>query len=349
MKPPATYRQSLLAAFETCPRRTWYDLKLWPDDLTVGYMESSADLGSLLHEVYAELLRTLYRQGEEQISTQEAVEVMYEVDAKSDIVLPADEREDLKMLTLRFCEYRFDPRRIISIEQGLQTIVKGQDGIERTLTGHPDVLMADPPKGLIVIDYKTGWGVPRTPRKAPEEGEIVGKQYLSARGHVQLDVYGLLALRNYPTAEYVTLRELHLRSGEKREATLHRDELEHVEREVGVQMQKLERGITEGITSKVWKPRPGKHCLRSCPVAMSCPVPQEQRGDGSLATHEDADAAAARFVVVDAVRQQLRDQLKAAYEADGYAPKVGDGREVRWKDKPEGGRTFGVHEIEEAA
>jgi hypothetical protein len=81
-------------------------------------------------------------------------------------------------------------------------------------------------------------------------------------------------------------------------------------------------------------------------VAKSCPIPDEQKGVGSLITPELADEAAARFVVVDAVRQQLRDGLKAVFEETGRAPLVGDGRSVRWKDKPTGGRSFDVHEIE---
>jgi hypothetical protein len=198
----------------------------------------------------------------------------------------------------------------------------------------------------IIIDYKSGWGVPRRPRQAPAAGEaITGAQYLSDRGHFQLDCYGLLALREYPAAGRVTLRELPLRypSEPPREATLTREDLEHVERELGVSMMHLERGLQEGAASQVWKPRPGRHCARKCPVARSCPVPAEQRGAGAVESPQDADREAARFVTVDALRTQMRDALKAFHERTGYAPQVGDGTVVRWAEKPGGGRSFGIH------
>ena len=342
------YRQSLLTSFQTCPRRTRASLEL-PGDLTPGYSGALADLGSVTHEVFAEILRTMYRHGETQMATQESVEVMYEVLARSDLVLPADEREDLLMFTLRFVEKPWDVRRILAIEQGLTAEIVCQDGQARTLTGRPDLLIADPPDGLIIVDFKSGRGQPKSPRQAPPEGETVtGKQYLSDRGHAQLDQYGLLVLRAYPQASRVILREVHLRSGSVREAVLGRDELEHVERELGVLMLQLERGVAEGPESKVWKPRPGGHCVRACPVARSCPIPVEQRGDGGIAGERDADDQASRFAVVDAQRQQLRGSLKAFHEQTGYAPRVADGKAFRWKVKPDGGRSFGMWEPESA-
>jgi len=342
MKPLESYRQSILAGFEVCARRTYHSL-ITPDDLPVGYVGSTGDLGTVAHAVFAEILRTLRKHGESQMSTQEAVEVMREVQARADVVLPADEREDLKMLTLRFCEYEWPPNRILAIEQRLATEVKGQDGKPRILTGQPDLLLAHPPATVIICDYKTGWGRAKEPRQKPSEGEVVvGKQYLSERGHFQLDIYGLLSLRAYPAAQEVILRELHLRSGQIREARLHRDELEHVEREVGIQMQLLERAISEGDGSKLWRPRPGHQCLRQCPVARSCPIPAEQRGVGAIESQEDADDQAARYQVVDAVRQQLREGLKAYHEATGHEPAIGDGKVLRWHETTSGGQSFGV-------
>jgi RecB family exonuclease len=342
MKALDSYRQSLLANFETCPRRTRFALE-GREDISAGFVEASAALGSLTHLVYAELLRTLYRTGHEQVPTQEAVEVMYEVMAASDIVLPADERESLRLFTLRFCEWRWEASRVLALEHRLEAQVVCQDDKTRTLTGAPDVLIADPPDGIIIVDYKSGWAVPKAPRKPPEDGPITGKQYLSSRGHFQLDCYGLLGLRAYPQAARATLRERHLRSGETREATLYRDDLEHIERELGVQMQKLERAICQGARSKAWKPRSGHHCLRQCPVARSCPIPAEQRGDGHIGSDAQADREAAVFAVLDAQRQQTRSGLKAYWEETGYAPKVGDGREMY---KPDG-KSFGMHEPED--
>lgn len=337
------YRQSLLRSFETCPRRTRFGLEL-PGDLTTGYTEASADLGKAVHAVNAEILRTLHQHGEEYMPTQEAVEIMYEVLVRADYVLPADEREALLGMTLWFVSKPWDTRRILGLEKRLSTEIACQDGVMRTLTGQPDLLVAAPPSTIIIVDYKSGWGRPKQPMKTPAEGEVVsGKQYLSDRGHYQLDSYGLLAMRQYPAVQEAVLRELHLRTGEVREAVLRREELEHVERELGLQMMLVERGIAEGRDSKVWKPRPGSHCLRQCPVARSCPIPTEQRGDGAVDDDSDADAQAERFAVVDAQRQQLRARLKAYHEQTGYAAQVGDGKVMRWKGEV-GDRSFGMHD-----
>jgi len=114
-----------------------------------------------------------------------------------------------------------------------------------------------------------------------------------------------------------------------------------------VKMMLLDRAIDEGPGGALARPRAGKQCLRGCPVKRTCPIPAEQRGLGALDSQEAADAEAARFVVVDALRQEQRDALKAMHEETGYAPKVGDGREMRWRDRPSGkGREFGVWEPE---
>jgi hypothetical protein len=281
--------------------------------------------------------------------TQEAIEIMREVMLAGEWVLPAEAREDLRWLTLSFASnYEWRPERIIGLEQRLSLDLLCPDGKMRTLTGQPDALLADPPNGIVIVDFKSGRGKPRAPRQKPPEGEtIMGKEYLSDRGHFQLDCYGLLALSSYPAAQRATLRELHLRSGEVREAVLGRDELEHVEAEIAQQMMLLDRAIAEGLRSPLARPRPGHHCLRACPVARRCPIPAEKRGVGALDSPEAADAEAGRFVMIGGLRETMRDALKAHVEETGYAPEVGDGTVIRWGPNKSGGRSFGVHPPEE--
>ncbi len=344
--PLPSYRQSLLAGFERCGRRTWHSLQA-PDDLALGWVDATGDLGSAVHDVIAEMLRTLRGQGEPQMSTEEAMVIMREVYAASGIVLPAKERDELRGMILSFAGYRFNSKRIMAIEGPLSAEIKCPDGKLRTLTGRPDLLVADPPEGVVIDDWKSGLGKPKTPRGAVEGEPITGKQYLSDRGHFQLDCYGYLAMMRYPAAQYAILRELHLRSGEVREATLGRAELEHVEYELGAQMQKLETAILEGADAEAFRPRPGKQCLKQCPVARSCPIPEEQRGVGSIEDDAIADEQAARFVVIDGVRQQLRAQLKAVFEETGRAPEVGDGTGLYWKVSAKGKRDFGVWPLDQ--
>lgn len=389
-KRPSTYRQSLLRSFEVCPRRALHEL-LIPGDLSVGNVGSSADLGSATHAVFHEIVATLRgphnissqpggrRQVIEQLSTQEGVEIMYEVLAAGEWVLTAQDRDDLLQFVLSFCsspKYRWQPGRIIAQETRLSLDLLCPDGITRTLTGQPDLVLSDPPDGLIVVDYKTGRGQPPTPRPKckrcgegashpnhrrdghctftpPGEDEpIVGRQYLSEGGTYQLDIYGLLVLKGRtadgyllaPRAQRVTLREAWMRFGERREATLGIDELEHVEREIALQMMLLDRAIDKGPESgsKLTNPRPGRHCVRACPVSLSCPIPEEQRGEGAIQSPEDADENARRWVKVRASDKALRERLKAWHEQTGHCPEVGDGTVVRWEGE-KGSRKFGAH------
>src|SRR4051812_7127879 len=111
LAPLDAYRQSLVTSFAVCARRTRFALQ-GRGDFATGYTEATADLGTVFHAVAAEILRTLWRQGEQQMPTQEAVEVMYEVVAAGSIVLPPDERDDLRRLVLRFCDLKWNPRAI---------------------------------------------------------------------------------------------------------------------------------------------------------------------------------------------------------------------------------------------
>jgi PD-(D/E)XK nuclease superfamily len=329
---PFTARQSTLRGLEQCGRRTWFDIEAGTDTVR-GYAEASGDLGTVMHSVAEEILRTLWRQSETQMSTQESIEVMYEVYARSPIILPADELDDLVWLTLRFVEREWRVEKLLAVEERINVPIVCQDGVTRILSCQPDALFAGSTDTIIVADWKSGKGKPKQPRERQEglpEDTAVGKQYLSERGHYQADSYSLAALHRYPAAERIVFRELHLRSGQIREAILGRTELEHVERQIGIHLMKLDYALRDGEQSKVWRPRPGSHCSRQCPVARSCPVPAEQRGVGAIEDHETADREAARYVVVDAVRSQLRDGLKTHFNETGYAARTGDGREVRW-------------------
>jgi hypothetical protein len=346
-QPQASYRQSLLASLEVCPRRTYHSL-ITPDDLACGYVEWTGDLGTVVHAVFEEIVRTLYRQGETRISTQEAVEIMYEVYAKSPITLPQEATETLVQLTCRICEFEIPARRVISLESQLSTELVCQDGVARTLTGIPDVVIGVPPDGFVIGDWKSGWTNLKTPRDHETGDPVEGAEYLTRRGKLQRAIYCLLVFRNYPAAKWVRFEEYHLRSGRVHRATMGRDELEHVERMAGAHLMKLERGIAEGESSPVWKPRPGPQCARQCPVALSCPVPQEQRGLGAIDSDELATAEGDRWVVVRALDKQMRGQLKTWHEETGRPIPLADGRELRWGQKPSGkSRLFDAWEPED--
>jgi hypothetical protein len=343
---PDVYRQSLLNGFTTCARRTKFGL-LAGEEHTLGWVGHTGDLGTALHAVAREILRTLYRQGEPQMPTQEAVEVMYEVVKGLPFALPAEALDDLRWLTLAFAGYRWNPKRILALEEEIRVPIECPDGVTRTLKGQPDILVADPPSGLIVVDLKSGRGRPKGPRVEPEQGEVVeGREYLA--GTFQGDVYALLGLHTYPAANRVIFRELHLRSGQIRQMTLGRDELEHVERKVAVMMMQLDRAITEGPRSELWAPRPGGHCTRRCPVSRSCPVPREMRGEGGIATKPQADQAARALAVLEGQRAALISQLKAfAKDPGNPLPMANDHEFAGWNPPLGRGRKFGLWDVKD--
>lgn len=376
---PGTFRQSILAGWETCPRRTMHDL-LSPDDSLRGWVDTSGLLGTAFHAFAAEYLRTLHKYGHARLGdpddehgggTEEAMAIMREVYDGLPFTLNTQDRHTLRMLVLKFTRIPFPPSRIAladnghpAIERRLTLDVECKDGVTRTLKGQPDLILLDPPNGLIIRDWKTGQGRPKDPRDrdkvivSEKTGNelVVGRKYLSDRGHFQLDVYGLLALKGRlddgtmlsPLARRVTLQEYHLRSGQVRQATLEWDDLEHVEHDVEAHLRRLDDAIGEGDGSELWAPRPGSHCLRQCPVARSCPVPLEQRGVGAFESQDDADAAAAMVARWEAVRDQELSRLKE-WNLAGNPPGQPNAREAyRWGPEPDawkekgGGRSFKI-------
>lgn len=327
------YRQSRLKAYTECPRRTVLD---------AGFGGTPADLGSAVHAVAARILETLKETGEFQIPTQEAIEIMYEVMAEGPWVLDLEDQDWLRQMTLSFTEFSWNPAHILKVETRLYADIVCPDGKTRTFTGTPDAVIADPPRGVVIPDFKSGLAIPRTPREMPTEGEpIVGWEYLSEGGHFQGRGYGVLAMRNWPRAQYATTREQNLRwGGPPREATITRDELEHAERQLGLLMMQLDKALEEGEGSKLAYPRPGPQCTTRCPVARSCPIPQEQRGLGALATLEDAKAEAERLQVISALRDQMTKALKAHHEATGEFIEVGSGELLGWHVSDSGKRRF---------
>jgi hypothetical protein len=351
IEPRLRYRQSRLRAYVSCPRST-----VLASEHTTGTIGSSADLGSALHAVIAEILRTLSRAGESQMATEEAVCVMREVTAAGPWVLTAEdycgtrnldgtsEQPGLVQMVCSFAQERWLPSRFMAIEKRLSMEILCPDGEVRLLTGTPDLVIADPPDGVVLVDHKSGRGKPPTPTGLPEGEPIRGVDHLSEGGYTQLVIYAALAMHEWPRVKRATLKECNWRwLGPPREATMTRDDLERVIPFIGELMMKVDRGLREGDGSEFAKPRPGKHCDKRCSVARSCPVPVEQRGLGAIDGEDTADAEAQRWAVVKALQPQMRDAIKAFHEGTGYCPQVSDGLVARWKQKANGkGRDFGI-------
>lgn len=349
------YRQSTLRALEVCPRRTRFALEA--GELTTGWTGGSTRLGTLFHQFVDEYLNTLKNPdyGDDNgpatsLATEEAVNVAREVYAASPHLLDADDYGALIGMAVRFCDFPWDVRRILFQEDDLRTELVCPDGEVRTLKGAPDLVVSDPPHGVIIYDWKTGKGQPKSPRQKEEDGEAVeGEQYLSDVGKFQRQVYGALVLRALPSVHYAVMWEVPMRFPKygPRYARLSRDRLEHVEPRIAAHMMKLGRGVTEGEGSDVWAPISGSQC-NHCEVARSCPIPAGMRGDGAVGTQVEADIEARRYSRGKAMYTQAAERLKARAEA-GLPPGRPNGREeLRWGPEVDawqrkgGGRKFGL-------
>lgn len=321
-----TVRQSRLRKLDDCALSLKFELEHGD-----GWSSHPMARGTLMHRAYAEALRTMRRLDEKRIPVAEALEILYEVcrqrgvPPEEVVTVPLREMRDMRMEMIKFAaDNRFDVDRIVDIERRLEAVVtydSPQGLVERTITGQLDVLMADPPDGAIVIDHKSSWGL-------PPAGDSEDPSHVSYAGYFQLRTYAFLVFRNYSAVQHLTLREFYPRYSEVREAVIRRDDMEHVEREMSMLVERFDALVASGSESRMWMPTPGAHCQR-CSKPGSCPIERESRGEGAIVTEEDAKRYAAEAVVAQRVLSHRRAALKARADARGPIPvKDAKGRRV---------------------
>ena len=147
MIPEGAIRQSTLRMLDECA------LGMHFGELTAAHNTHPQAAGILFHATAAEILRTLWRAGEEEISTQEAVEILYEVARQRDV--EPDQRvrcswRDLALVRLGVIKLvsdnKFSIDRLVAVEDRLTVPITyvTEDGelIERLISGQPDALLA---------------------------------------------------------------------------------------------------------------------------------------------------------------------------------------------------------------
>lgn len=331
------HRQSLLAKLDQCPLSTRFELE------GARYTSPAAARGILFHRFADEVLNTLRRTGESTIPTEEAMVILREVETQrgvpdSEVVLcGAQEREMLRVLAIKFSREPFLSERIIGVEDHLEATVTYHRGdgspVERRVTGRPDALIADPPGGAIVLDYKTAWAAPGEgypPPSADEPDEQGQDTRISVEGYFQQRLYGFLVFRTFPRIDRVTLREFYPLPSEVREATIRRDQLEHLEAEICLLVEILDRGLQGGSDSELWRPSPGRWCSY-CRRPNSCPIEAEARVvGGGITSQAQAERVAAEVAVAEPIRKAGIVALKAWHENTGRAVPVRDAK-GRWE------------------
>jgi hypothetical protein len=345
-------RQSRLATFDSCPLAALFEIGGHE------FSNRAQARGILFHRVASEILRTIKRTGEVMIDVAEGLEIMYEVAAQrglppEEVVhLPLAEQRILRMAVICFCHHNtFTPSGIIDVERRLYAKVSYPDRqtgntVERVITGQPDAVIADPPEGALVPDWKTTRQAPPKYEGADENTDA-GVSYM---GYFQQRVYAKLVMDTYQAIQRVTLWENYVLPGEVREATVHREQLEHIDRELATLVELFDRALAGGSKSPLWQPSPGRHCSY-CPKPTACPIEADVRvfasqNGGGITSDSAARRFGAEYVLAKATYKALHEALKGWVEIHGPIPvKSSKGRyQLRWKQNSTGtGRTFGAH------
>lgn len=360
--PALRYRVTTLRRYATeCPRST-----ILGSTLTTGSIGTAGDRGSLLHAAIAEVLRTLWRANERRFErTEEAVVILRETAAHGPWVITPDDmfgarnadgtsaRSGLVQMISSFAQEEWPVSRFMIIE-GAQRPFQGEgrmtadipcpDGEVRTLSGAPDLVIADPPNGALIIDHKQGMARPVQPREPIPEGQpIRGVQYLTdpQGDYFQLCGYAVLVMTAFPAVKVVTGRERNWRwMGPWREVTIRREDLEHILPYLGTTMMQYDKGMREGEGSELAQPRAGKQCATRCSVKHSCQIPAEARGLGAIDSEAAADEMTRRWRVIRALEPDMRKAIKHWNEETGHCPDAGSGQVARWNGE-KGDRKFG--------
>ena len=357
------FRQSLMASMDNCALSTLFDLE------GSAYNNAAQARGIIFHRFAAELLRTLRATGETTIPHEEAMRILYEAAAQRDVadedvvVVPARERRTLRICALALANVPMNMSRLIAVEERLTAELRypdpdGGDRI-RFITGQPDALLMDPPNGAIVLDWKTAPSAPAAPKDGQQDHWTGDHNHVSYEGYFQQRVYALLVMRNFPSVEQVTLREYYVLPKEARTATVPREALEHIEQELAVICETLDRAIAGGSASKMWRPSPGRHC-DYCRRPTSCPIEREARvfgaggGDktaGGITSESQAARVAAEDVLAVRVHKEAHEALKAYHETTGRPIPVRNAKgrsEYRWGQTSSGSRRFGIHQVSQS-
>jgi hypothetical protein len=349
------YRQTLLSNMDNCALSVRFDLE------AIDITNAVQARGIIFHRFAAEYLRTLQRTGEVSMPHEEVMQILNEAARQRDVpdrdlvFVPARERRLLRIAALRLGAMHLNMARLIAVEDRIETTLEydhpKHGKVKRQISGTPDAILADPPNGAVILDWKTAPSAPAA-QKSDEHGKHVQShwsgdhEHVSYGGYFQQRFYALLVLDNYPTAQRATLREYYPIPAESRNATVPRDALEHIRTEMTLLVEMLDRALEGGSESEVWKPSPGKHC-GYCSRPASCPIEREARAiEGGIASDAHAARIAAEVAVADVVRGEGLKALKSYHEETGRPIPVKDAkgrREWRWGTDSSGKRRFKQH------
>lgn len=346
MKAPETYRQSLIATFDSCPLRAKFsmeDVRRTPSPI--------AARGTLIHRFVHKAIKKMHASGERGYPVEMGMDLLTEIlcqhDVPSEEVVPItmEEMKWARVIAVKWCEtVNIDARRMLAAEERFFADLTLPTGETVKITGQLDLLLADPPDGLWVVDYKSGWKRPVEPRNQ-EKAEREGSG-LTSLGWAQWLIYSYLMFENFPSIHRVIFGEHHLLRGEKRYARMERWEMERLRDVLAAQVALLHQAVQEGPDSARWIATAGPHCAL-CSNPRACPILDDDQLD--IETPQGRQRIAQEWVVSTETRKRRRDILDGLVDVYGPIEVLhSDGRRVvGWDIDPNGKRNFGMFEPKE--
>lgn len=305
-----TLRQSRLATFDDCALLAGFDLKY-----REGWSDHDQASGQIFHRFAAKALLEMVDRNETKLPTDVALAILRETLRQHDVPdedvvsIPMSKVKDLRWMVVKWShDNTFTIKNLVAVEKRLEAPVYYDNPaggfVERRLTGQLDALFVEGADHAILLDWKSGWGLP------PEKG-------ISEGGYFQQRFYAFLLMKTYPSIQRVTLREFYVRFSDTREATMARDKLPEVEEELAALAERFDR--TYEIGGALWKPSPGKHCSY-CPLPHKCPIFPDVRRSGAIQDWDDAKRVAAELIVAKSAVKARDGAAKAWARAHGPIP-----------------------------
>ena len=307
--------------------------------------------GTIAHRVFAKCLQTMDDNDTNSIPPDLAVAILREVlrqadvDPRDVVQVPLAHVKDLAWVVVKWAnDMAFNIAALVDVEQRLKARLHYDhpDGgfVERMFTGQLDALFieGEDMEHAIVLDWKDTWGLP-------------GPQDLSFDGYFQQRAYAFLVMKNYPTVQQVTLREVYVRFSEPREASVFRSDLPEIEAELAALVENFDRAYQNGKmpwspqaksmrrrmrearkkgdrqrydairreyerTVGQWKASPGAHCAY-CPRPTACPIVPSVRRAGRITDPESAERVAREAIAADEAASRSKTALRTYVDKNG--------------------------------
>lgn len=262
------------------------------------------DFGALEHEaIQAYLLHLI--QTRQDFAPQDVPQVWDRFARGYVWVIPEDRWTEARRLLERFArDFRLEVDTVWDTEPRMAVSWEGEPvewwDPRAWVRGRPDLVRV---QGFVadVDDWKTNWA----PSPSIDE-------------NFQAQTYAWLLHLWNRKLDVIRVHFRFVRWNLVRSATFYEPDFKETEARWRQLSDQVEAAVAEIENEKVWAPTPGPHCV-GCPVLLRCPLGIPALGEplGLPTDPAQAQAQAARLLVLDAAREPLREGLRAWVKTSG--------------------------------